>query len=120
MKKILILGAGISGNTAAMYAKAGGGKDIEVTVVSPGSRWNWIPSNIWVGVGLMKPEQVTFELEPVYRKAGIIFKQAKALSIHPEGSETAANPFVRIEYTSPSNQGVIEDVEYDFLINATG
>ncbi|HMV78276.1 MAG TPA: NAD(P)/FAD-dependent oxidoreductase [Leptospiraceae bacterium] len=120
MKKILILGAGISGNTAAMYAKAGGGKDIEVTVVSPGSRWNWIPSNIWVGVGLMKPEQVTFELEPVYRKAGINFKQAKAVSIHPEGSETNPNPFVRIEYTSPSKQGTAEDVEYDFLINATG
>ncbi|MFZ2322810.1 MAG: hypothetical protein WAV89_03830 [Ignavibacteriaceae bacterium] len=49
-----------------------------MVIVSPNSKWNWIPSNIWVGVGKMKPEQVTFPLAPVYKKTGIIFHQAKA------------------------------------------
>lgn len=120
MTKLVILGAGISGNTAAMYAKAYGGKNLEVVVVSPNSKWNWIPSNIWVGVGLMKPEQVTFEIEPVYKKFGIIFKQAKAMAIFPEGSKESDKPFVRIEHTSSSQKGKTEDVSYDFLINATG
>ncbi len=66
MKKLVILGAGISGNTAALYAKTYGKKNLEVTVITPNSKWNWIPSNIWVGVGLMKPEQVSFPIEPVY------------------------------------------------------
>ena len=85
MAKILILGAGISGNTAAMYAKSFCRKEDEVIVVSPNKKWNWIPSNIWVGVGLMKPEDVTFDIAPIYKKMGIVHHQAKALSIHPEG-----------------------------------
>lgn len=120
MTKIVILGAGISGNTAAMYAKSLGGKNIEVIAVSPNSKWNWIPSNIWVGVGLMKPEQVTFEIEPVYKKMRIVFKQAKAIALFPEGNSSSNQPFVRIEYTSESKKAQQEDVPYDFLINATG
>ena len=83
MAKIVILGAGIAGNTAAMYARVHARKSDEVIVISPNSKWNWIPSNIWVGVGLMKPEEVTFEIAPIYKKMGIVFKQAKAISIHP-------------------------------------
>lgn len=120
MTKLVILGAGISGNTAAMYARALGGKHLEVTVISPNSKWNWIPSNIWVGVGLMKPEDVTFEIETIYKKLGIYFKQAKAIALFPEGNTETPKPFVRIEYSSESQKGKQEDVPYDFLINATG
>ena len=67
MARLLILGAGIAGQTAALHAKNKLGSKHEVVVVSPNSKWNWIPSNIWVGVGKMKPEQVTFPLAPVYK-----------------------------------------------------
>ncbi len=50
MPKVLILGAGVAGHTAAMHAKRMLGKKAEITVVTPNSKWNWIPSNIWVGV----------------------------------------------------------------------
>ena len=99
MARLLILGAGIAGQTAALHAKNKLGSKHEVVVVSPNSKWNWIPSNIWVGVGKMQPEQVTFPLAPVYKKTGITFHQAKALSIHPEGDSNSSNPFVTIEYT---------------------
>lgn len=120
MARLLILGAGISGQTAALHAKKKLGSRHEVVVVSPNSKWNWIPSNIWVGTGYMKPEQVTFPLEPVYKKLKIPFYQARAVSIHPEGDSNTSNPFVMIEYTSQAKLGQAEKITYDYLINATG
>lgn len=118
--KVLVLGAGISGHTAAAFLKKKLGKKHEVIVVSPSAYYQWIPSNIWVGVGRMKIDQVRFKLDKVYRRWGIIFKQAKATAIYPEGKDGQATPLVSIEYTDPSRKGDIELVEYDYLVNATG
>ncbi|HED10391.1 MAG TPA: NAD(P)/FAD-dependent oxidoreductase [Caldithrix abyssi] len=120
MAKLVILGAGIAGHTAALHARRKLGREHEIIVIAPNSKWNWIPSNIWVGVGWMKPEQVTFELAPVYKKQHITFKQARAVSIHPQGDSSHAQPFVSIEYTLPGKAGQTEQVAYDYLINATG
>ena len=46
MARIVVLGAGISGHTAALHLRRKLPKQHEVVVVSPNSRWNWIPSNI--------------------------------------------------------------------------
>ena len=80
MSRVVVLGAGVSGHTAAAFLRKWLGKTHEVIVVSPLSHYNWIPSNIWVGVGLLKPEKVVFPLAPVYRKNGIEFKQARAVA----------------------------------------
>ena len=85
MARIVVLGAGISGHTAALHLRRRLGRSHEVIVVSPNANWNWIPSNIWVGVGRMNTAQVTFPLRPVYRRKKIEFRQAKAVAIHPEG-----------------------------------
>ncbi len=63
------LGAGISGHTAALHLRKNLNKSHEIIVVSPNSNYQWVPSNIWVGLGLMTPEQVKFELAPVYKKS---------------------------------------------------
>ncbi len=120
MARVVILGAGVSGHTMARYLSRWIGDKHEVVVVSPNADWNWIPSNIWVGVGEMTKEQVTFDLEPVYKKAGVNFHQAKAISIHPEGSSDIEKPYVVLEYTSDSKAGEVDQIEYDFLVNATG
>lgn len=120
MSKIVVLGAGISGHTASTWLRKKLSKKHEVIVVAPVTYYHWIPSNIWVGVGRMTPEQVRFKLEPRYKKVGIIFKQAKAISIHPEGNKENKNSFVKIEYTGQNKTGQSELVDYDFLINATG
>lgn len=120
MARVVVLGGGVSGHTAAAFLKRWLGKKHQVTVVTPNSRWNWIPSNIWVGVGKMPKEAVLFELAPVYKKAGIDYQQAKALAIHPEGDPQNPTPFVNIEYTSPDKLGQQSRIEYDYLINATG
>jgi sulfide:quinone oxidoreductase len=91
-----------------------------VVVVSPNADWNWIPSNIWVGVGRMPPEAVTFPLAPVYRRQGIEFRQAKAVAIWPEGDGGSGQPAVDIVSTLPGHEGEQERLGYDYLINATG
>ena len=120
MARLVVLGGGVSGHTAATFAAKWLGSQHEVVVVTPNSKWNWIPSNIWVGVGQMTKEDVTFDLAPVYKKAGITYKQAKALGIHPEGNATSEKPYVVIESTKDGEEGQTEDIEYDYLINATG
>ena len=118
--RVVILGAGVSGHTAALLLRRKLPKEHEVVVVTPNRQWNWIPSNIWVGVGVMKPEQVTFELEPVYRRIGVRYVQAKAVAIHPEGRAGHDRPFVVVESTAEGAAGKSEEIAYDFLVNATG
>jgi sulfide:quinone oxidoreductase len=120
MARLVILGAGVAGHTAASFAAKWLGKDHEVVVVTPNRLWNWIPSNIWVGVDEMSKEDVVFPLAPVYEKAGIDYRQALAVSIHPEGKKGSEAPFVTIRYTSEEKEGETEEITYDYLINATG
>jgi len=120
MARIVVLGAGISGHTAALHLRRSLKKEHDVVVVTPNSKWNWIPSNIWVGVGKMTTEDVTFALAPIYKKKGIEFHQALGSSIHPQGNSTHARPFVTITYTDPEKAGQTAELEYDYLVNATG
>ncbi|MCA9104327.1 MAG: FAD-dependent oxidoreductase [Planctomycetales bacterium] len=120
MARVVVLGGGVSGHTAAAFLKRWLGKQHQVTVVTPNSQWNWIPSNIWVGVGKMKRESVLFDLAPVYQKVGIDYQQAKALSIHPEGDSSDSGAFVEVEYTGQGKIGERARLPYDYLVNATG
>ena len=88
MTRVVVLGGGIAGHTAALHLTRMLKHSDEVVVVTPNSNWNWIPSNIWVGVGKMKTSQVTFRLAPIYKRQGIEFHQALATAIHPEGDDT--------------------------------
>ncbi len=120
MARVVILGAGVAGHTAALHLRRMLGKQHEVVVVTPNSKWNWIPSNIWVGVGKMSEEQVVFPLAPIYQKKGIGFHQALATTIFPEGTAEDDRPQVEISSTAPGSEGQTERVWYDYLINATG
>ncbi|MFC5929378.1 NAD(P)/FAD-dependent oxidoreductase [Cryobacterium melibiosiphilum] len=120
MARVVVLGAGVSGHTAALYLKKRLGRDHEVIVVSPGSKWNWIPSNIWVGVGKMGADKVVFPLAPIYRRKRIEFHQAKAVALYPDGDAHNPRGQVEIVYTDPTRVGTTERLGYDYLINATG
>jgi len=120
MGKLVVLGAGVSGHTAAMHAWRKLKGKHEVVVITPNRNYNWIPSNIWVGAGTMKPEQVTFQLPNVYKKLGMELIQAKATAIYPEGKTDEPRPFVEIAYTDEARSGQTGRVTFDYLINATG
>ncbi|MEZ4826044.1 MAG: FAD/NAD(P)-binding oxidoreductase [Bacteroidia bacterium] len=120
MSTIVVLGAGVSGHTAALTLRKNLGKEHKIIVVSPNSKYQWIPSNIWVGIGRMKSQQVTFPLAPVYKRMNVDFVQAKAHTIYPEGDAASVQPFVSVTYTLEERQGETENIPYDYLINATG
>ncbi len=119
MSRVVVLGAGVAGHTAALLLKKKLPREHSVIVVSPKPTYNWIPSNIWVGVGMMKPEEVVFELAPVYKRHGIEFHQSRAVEIWPEGGATEASPHVVVESTGPDG-AERSRVPYDYLVNATG
>jgi sulfide:quinone oxidoreductase len=120
MARVVVLGAGISGHTAAAFLRKWLPKKDEVVVVSPNAEYNWIPSNIWVGAGLLKKEQVVFPLAPVYRRKEIEFRQARAVALYPEGDVPDGRAFVEVEPTANGEAGKRERIAYDFLVNATG
>ncbi|MGA8042547.1 MAG: FAD/NAD(P)-binding oxidoreductase [Terracidiphilus sp.] len=120
MSRVVVLGAGVAGHTAASYLRKWLGKKHEVLVVAPTPNYNWIPSNIWLGLGLMEEQEVVLPLEPIYRRAGIRFVQARAVEIYPEGDATSAGPFVVVESTLPGTPGQRSRVNYSYLVNATG
>ena len=120
MARVVVMGGGIAGHTAALHLSRMLKQSDEVVVVTPNSQWNWIPSNIWVGVGKMKTDQVTFKLGPIYKRKGIGYEQALATAIHPEGDATHGSPYVELTYTDPARTGGHGELAYDYLINATG
>ncbi|NLI17234.1 MAG: FAD-dependent oxidoreductase [Actinomycetales bacterium] len=120
MARVVVLGAGVAGHTAALHLRRLLDKEHSVTVVSPNSKWNWIPSNIWVGVGRMSKKDVVFPLAPVYKRKGIEFHQAKAVAIRPNGDSADPTGAVDIVYTDPARSGQEARLRYDYLINATG
>lgn len=120
MAKVVVLGAGISGHTCAAHLRRKLSKRHDVTVISPSEYYQWVPSNIWVGIGQMTVDQVRFKLRPLYKRWGIRFEQARATEIHPEGGEKGDKPYVSIEYTDSSKKGEAAIIEYDYLVNATG
>lgn len=118
MAKIVILGAGIAGHTAAAHFRRKLSRKHEIIVVSPNSKYQWVPSNIWVGVGRMKAEKICFPLAPLYKRKGITFKQAKVETFHPEGDASEPKPYVLIRDIDDGTK--TEKVTYDYLVNATG
>ena len=120
MSNIVILGAGVAGHTAAAYLQRGLKNKHHITVISPTPIYQWIPSNIWVGVGRMKPEEIKFDVRPLYKKWGIEFLQAKAQTFYPEGDGEINTGYVEVEFTSKEQAGLKQKVPYDYLINATG
>lgn len=113
MAKVVILGAGFAGQTAALYLGSRLGKKHEITVVSNRDVFGYVPSWVWVGVGHMKPEKTIFKLKPVYDRFHINFVHAAAKEVHPE-------PGDQYLLVDEVETGRSIRLDYDYLIVATG
>ncbi len=111
MAKIVIIGAGFAGHTAALYLGSALGKDHEISVINKFDYFLFIPSLIWVSVGHMKPEKTYFKLAPVYKKLNIRFVHGSATEVHPDEQFVVAQ--------KAENEGQVK-LDYDYLIIATG
>jgi sulfide:quinone oxidoreductase len=104
--RIVILGAGLGGAIAAFEVKDAVGDKAEVSVVSQGDTFHFVPSNPWVAVHWRKRDAIEVKLPPVFKKKGVSFSGVGAKRVDP-----GAN---RVEL----NDGAV--VDYDYLIIATG
>ena len=110
LPRVLILGAGFAGHTAALHLSHLVRGRAAVTIVAPGNRFTWFPSLIWVGTDTMSEDAVQFELAPVYDKLGFEYLDGRAETIDLDGRHVD----VRLA------TGETRSVAYDYLINATG
>jgi sulfide:quinone oxidoreductase len=106
MAHVVVLGAGLGGTIMAYTMREKLGHSDQLTVVTQGSKYSFVPSNPWVAVGWRKPEDISVDLEPAFRRQGIALRPEGAKRVHP-----AEN---RIEL----NDGT--SLSYDYLIIATG
>ncbi len=105
-KKVLVLGSNFGGLTAALAVKHELHGDVDVQVISPGDRFVFNPSLIWLPFGKRSPEDITFPVAPTFEEHGIAFLHAEATEIDPEGKRVRTG----------------EDTwhSYDYLVIATG
>ena len=108
--QVLILGAGFAGHTAALHLAAKVKDKADITVVSPGDRFTWFPSLIWVATGTFPSDECWFRLRPVYERIGVRYVDGKATEIRPQ--ENAV--------TVVAADGSSQRLQYDYCVNATG
>jgi sulfide:quinone oxidoreductase len=106
MAKIIVLGAGLGGMSAAYEIRASVGREHEVIVVGEGGMFSFTPSNPWVAVGWRKPADIQIDV------AGYLAK--KQIGFHGEGAQ-------RVD--PARNVLVLRDgreLAYDHLVICTG
>jgi sulfide:quinone oxidoreductase len=113
MAKIIVVGAGFAGQTAALYLGNSLGKDHDITVVNASDQFYYIPSFVWVGTGRMASNKTHFSLEPVYRKFGVKFVHGWAHTIDPENNYILVKP-------NGGNESPDLRLDYDYILLATG
>lgn len=104
--KVVILGGGFAGHTAALYIKKWLGDKHDVTVVSERSYFQYTPSLVWVGVGTMAAEKTYFPLAQIYQKREIKFINQRAVEVNVEGKQVTMKDGSQIDY--------------DYIVIATG
>lgn len=103
---VAVLGAGLGGAIAAFEIKEALKKSADVTVVSQGDTYHFVPSNPWVAVGWRNREAITVALPPIFKKRGIGFTGIGARRVEPQENRIVLN------------DGSI--LPYDYLVIATG
>ena len=84
--RIVILGAGLGGAIAAFEVKDAVGDKAQVSVVSQGDTFHFVPSNPWVAVHWRKRDAIEVKLPPVLKKKGVGFSGVGAKRVDPSAN----------------------------------
>lgn len=106
MAHVVVLGAGLGGTIMAYELREKLSDAHQISVVSQGDKFHFVPSNPWVGVGWRDRDSIEVELGPVLAKHNILLYAQGAKRLHPA------------EYRIELNNG--GSVTYDYLVIATG
>ena len=103
--RVVVVGSSFGGLTAALEVKHLLKDRVDVTVIDQRDYFTFVPSLIWVPFGKRDADDVTFPLEPVYRKQGIRFVHARV---------------TRFDLDRRTVETTSETITYDRLVVATG
>lgn len=106
MARIVVMGAGLGGMSAAYELRETLGKEHEIVLVGKGGEFGFTPSNPWLAVGWRKREEITLPVAACVGKRGITFNGDGVAEID------AANDTVVT--------GSGERIGYDYLLICTG
>ena len=106
MAKIVILGAGLGGMSAAYEIRAMLGSEHEVTVVGEGPLFNFTPSNPWVAVGWRNQDDIQVAVKDPLERRDIHFIDVLADNVLPDDKQLLLHDGRKIDY--------------DYLVVATG
>lgn len=112
MAKVVIIGAGLAGHTAALYLGDAVGRQHTITVVNKSPDFLWLPSLVWLGIDRMRSHEAVFPLKPVYNKMHVNFVCGRATEIYPD------QQYVLVETRNGHTEHT--RLDYDYLIVATG
>jgi sulfide:quinone oxidoreductase len=112
MARIVVVGAGFAGHTAALYLGDKLGRKHTVTVVNRSDRFVYIPSLVWVGIDRMDVEKTRFSLRDVYKKFNVDFVHGRVDEVHPDEQYVSG--------VTEDGQDTAFKLEYDYIILATG
>jgi sulfide:quinone oxidoreductase len=103
---IVVLGAGLGGTIMAYELREQIGKEHSVSVVTLGTKYSFVPSNPWVGVGWRDRTAVEVDLTTTMSRLDI--------KLFPQGAAGVVPSEKRLQL----NDGV--SLPYDYLVIATG
>lgn len=106
MAKIVVVGAGLGGMSAAFELRDTLGASHEITVVGNGARFAFTPSNPWLAVGWRTPEQTSLDAGECLHHRGIAFDGSGAASIDAVSQQVH------------TGDGAV--LAYDYLVLCTG
>ena len=103
---VIVLGAGLGGVIAAYELRHVLGDRVELTVVSKGETFHFVPSNPWVAVNWRRRDAIEVALPPVMEKRGIGFSSSRRDPnwplTHSPGSDPMATRSQSVTSAMPS------------------
>ncbi len=106
MARVVVMGAGIGGMSAAYELRAALAKEHQVLVINPMEEFQFTPSNPWVMVGWRTTASIQIKVRPYLERRGIEFMADPVTEIKAEESKLVL--------------GSGKVVEYDYLVITTG
>jgi len=109
MARILILGGGFAGVTAAENISAAAGEEHDITLISASRRFTFFPALVPLVFGNFHPEEIRADLPGRLRSRGVRFVEGEVITIDPRSKKVKV-----------SGNDVDGDFHFDYLVITLG